>query len=220
MKVRRVTGGLGFDVNNWDAVLVKNPDAEPMEWELTWLDSPANDLKVIVGSGAVLAEGEYVYAFSTQERRGHAVYLVRWPAHDVYEGRLNSMEWWCGDRDWRAPSAADFRPAPVMNDAQTEFTVHRAGARGPYLQFQTVGFGPADVALRTADSLVGPWSEPATFYRPPERDIPRVMIYQGKAHPWLQGADLLATYCTNSFELGNVIADPGLYFPRFLRLSE
>jgi hypothetical protein len=219
MKVRRTTGGLGFDVGDWEAVLIRNPDAEPAAWELTWLEAPNNDRKVIVGSASVLVEGDFVYACSTQERRNHPVFLVRWPVEDVYEGRLATAEWWCGSRGWLADGAAEFDPAPVLDDAATEFTVHRDNMTGNFLQFQTVGFGPATVNQRAASSLTGPWSRLAEFYKPPEFGKPKAWIYQGKAHPHLVGADLVATYSTNAFELGDMLADDSLYFPRFVRLS-
>ena len=45
------------------------------------------------------------------------------------------------------------------------------------------------------------------------------MIYAGKAHPQLEGADLVLTYATNSFEFADHFSDPTIYYPRFVRLS-
>ncbi len=44
------------------------------------------------------------------------------------------------------------------------------------------------------------------------------MIYAGKAHPGLRGADLIASYATNTFDFTRQVADTTLYFPRFVRL--
>lgn len=220
MKVRRTNRGLGFDVADWEAVMIRNPDADPAEWELTSLDAPANDLKVIVGSASVLEVGDYVYAYSTQERRNHPVYLVRWPTAEAYEGNLRGIEWWCGASGWHALDADGAKPVVVLDDAATEFTVHPLGAGGPYLQMQAVGFGPATVQIRASVELTGPWSDRQFVYKPPEFEKQRVMIYQGKAHPYLTGAGLVATYSTNSFELANVINDDSLYFPRFIKLTK
>jgi hypothetical protein len=73
--------------------------------------------------------------------------------------------------------------------------------------------------MRAAPALTGPWSAPRMIYRPPEYYRPNVMIYAGKAHPELSGADLVLTYATNSFEFGEVLTDSLSYYPRFIRLE-
>jgi hypothetical protein len=219
MRVRGVPTGLGFEVYDWDAVLVHNPDAEPSAWETSWLDTPENDLQVIVGSASVLVEDDVVYAYSSREPSSGDVYLVRWPAHSVYDGTLRDMEWWAGDDGWIADGSASGRPTPVLRGGGTESTVHRDRAAGCYLQVQSVGFGQAVLSLRSATRLTGPWSSGVTVYRPPELDKPRIMIYQGKAHPYLTGADLILSYSTNSFDFQNLIDDTAIYYPRFVRLS-
>ena len=218
MRVRSIPSGLGFEVYDWDAVLVRNPEAEPDAWDMIWLDSPANDLQVIVGSASVLAEGDFVYAYSSKEPSGGDVYLVRWPLQSIYEGDLKDMEWWNESGVWTVAGTQDHRPTPVLRDAGTEFTVHRDPGTGQYLQVQCTGFGPAVLTLRQAPHLTGPWSMGRMLYRPPEYNKPRIMIYQGKAHPHLTGAELVLTYSTNSFDFQNLIDDDAIYYPRFVRL--
>jgi hypothetical protein len=84
---------------------------------------------------------------------------------------------------------------------------------------QARGFGAADIALRSAPELTGPWSASGVVYRPPEQARPRVLIYAAKAHPQLRGAELVLTYATNSSEFAEQLSDPLLYYPRFVRLS-
>jgi hypothetical protein len=45
------------------------------------------------------------------------------------------------------------------------------------------------------------------------------MIYQGKAHPELEGAELVVTYGTNSFEFGDHLTQAWLHTPRFVRVN-
>ena len=45
------------------------------------------------------------------------------------------------------------------------------------------------------------------------------MIYSAKAHPELDGADLVVTYATNSASFGEHLSDPEIYYPRFVHLS-
>lgn len=220
MEVRSTDAGLGFEVADWAAVLVTNPDDDPSEWDVAWLDTPANQRQIIVGSGSVLLCGEHVCAFGAQESGPrHDVYLVRWPREDVPEGRLERMEWWAGSEGGWVADRAGGAARPVFSIGQTEFTVHHDEGSDSYLEFQTVGFGPASIVRRTAPDLTGPWSAPDTVHTPPQVLFPRIMIYQGKAHPYLEGADLVVTYSTNSFDFEDHMTQTWLYYPRFVRLS-
>ena len=218
MRVKTVPDGLGFDVCGWDAVLIRNPDAAPPDWKMEWLETPRNQLQVIVGSAGVLRDRGYVYAFGSNEPGNACAYLVRWPERDARNGMLLHAQWWdgCG---WssKEPAGNNFA-APVLRKAGTEFTVHRDPKTGKFVMIHSAGFGPADIVLREADQPNGPWSAPEPLFRPPEFHVPRIMIYQGKAHPGLTGADLVLTYSTNSLDLKNLFADAAIYYPRFVRL--
>jgi hypothetical protein len=71
--------------------------------------------------------------------------------------------------------------------------------------------------VRTAAGLAGSWSKPASFYSPPERSIPKTLIYAGKAHPVIKGADLVLTYAVNSTEEERLLNDMDIYFPIVLK---
>jgi hypothetical protein len=221
MVVEPRSGGLGFEVADWEAVLVSNPDEDPAHWNMAPLDTPPNRLRVIVGSGGVLRDSGYLYAFSAQEPTAqHDVYLVRWPENEVLLGRLDGMQWWGGDGEGWVSNRDEGPPAqPVFGDGQTEFTVHHDPHSRAFVEVQTMGFGPAAVVRRNAPRLTGPWSVPDTVFVPAQTRFPRIMIYQGKAHPWLQGAELVVTYSTNSFEFADHLTEPWLYYPRFVRLT-
>ena len=45
------------------------------------------------------------------------------------------------------------------------------------------------------------------------------MIYAGKAHPQLAGADLVLTYATNTFVFAEHFSDEDIYYPHFVRLN-
>lgn len=82
-----------------------------------------------------------------------------------------------------------------------------------------MGFGPAAVIRPAAPRLTGPWSAPGTLFVPAQAQFPRIMIYQGKAHPELEGAELVVTYGTNSFEFGDHLTQAWLHTPRFVRVN-
>jgi hypothetical protein len=218
--LRHTGTGLGFEHVGWTAVLVENPDDEPSTWRVRPLETPAHPLGILVGFAAVARLGEHVYAFgSPNPIKAHPLYAVRWPAEEVRRGNLGRPEWWAGERIGWIPDSSSAPRWPLFEDGQSELTIHRDPARGQFLAVQTQGFGPADVMLRAAPALTGPWTAPRMMYRPPEYYRPGVMIYAGKAHPELTGADLVLTYATNTFDFGEQLTDSLIYYPRFVRLT-
>jgi hypothetical protein len=218
VREQAVDTGLGFQAAGWDAVLIDNPDDAPAQWRVRRLRSPPGPANLIV-SGGVMRDGPYVYALASNEPAdGLPVFLVRWPAAALERGELSSARWWGGPRRGWTDDPSVF-PAALFHGGQTELSLHRDPVTGGFLVVQTTGFGAAELAVRHAQAPEGPWSEPRVVYRPPEFDRPDIMIYAGKAHPGLWGGDLVLTYATNSFELADHLADPDLYYPRFVRLG-
>jgi hypothetical protein len=218
MKIRTTSDGQWFEVFDWTAVRVANPDADPSQWELEWLAVPSNNFGVIVGSASVLQIDQHVYAFGAREPDVHDVYVVRWPASDVIAGNLSEPYWWAGDASgWVPQSSLTQLPPPVLEQAQTEFTVHLEPAAGEFLQVQTIGFGAATLGVRWSSSLTGPWSCLQSIYEPLEARRSDALIYAGKAHPELLGADVVLTYVVNSTDFGRLVDDDWIYYPRFLR---
>ena len=91
---------------------------------------------------------------------------------------------------------------------------------------QGVGFGPADLGFRQAETIAGPWGEPERFCRPEEVTVPQVIIYATKAHPHptgtgphLTGGPLVLTDATNSLDYRQLVSSNNLYYPRFLRVE-
>jgi hypothetical protein len=217
----QVKTGLGFDQVGWTAVMVENPDAEPSAWRVRPLETPANPLGVLVGFAAILRQGDDVYALGSQNPvKSHPIYAARWPADKVRRGELLDPEWWAGDRLGWVPDSATAPRWPLLENAQSELTVHVDAATGRFLAVHTQGFGSADVTMRAAAALTGPWTAPRVIYRPPEYNRPNVMIYAGKAHPHLTGADLVLTYATNTLAGAEVLRDNAVYYPRFVRLAK
>lgn len=219
-RVRSTTTGIGFESVGWVAWMVSNPEAEPSNWQMVRLNTPTNPLGVLVGFAAVLSLGEYVVAFGSQDSvKSHPIYAVRWPAEQVRQGNLAKPEWWAGDRLGWVPDASPAARHPIFGDGQSELTIHSDTETERFLAFQTQGFGSADVMIRAAPTLTGPWSRTRMLYRPSDYYRANVMIYSAKAHPELTGADLVLTYATNTFQFAEMFSDPLIYYPRFVRLT-
>lgn len=221
MGVYSSEGGLGFEVKDWTPLIIRNPDDDPDAWDMKNFPQKSNDLQIIIGSGGVIEMDGYVYAFGAQELASkHDIYLARWLVEDILREKLDHMQWWAGDqRGWKALTDYDADPVPVFSDGQTEFTVHYDAEDSLFIEIQTVGFGTAVIVRRTAADITGPWSPAEPIFSPEQNSFTGIMIYQGKAHPYLTGAKLVVTYCTNSFDFADQIKQSWLYYPRFVRIN-
>lgn len=220
-RVVRAPGiGLGFDQAGWTAVMVENPDDEPSDWKVHWLDTAPNPMGVLVGFAAAFRLGEYVYALgSANPIKSHPIYAVRWSAEEVRRGDLGDPEWWAGQRVGWVPDTSDVQRWPLFENGQSELSIHFDDATQRFIGVQTQGFPAADVTMRAAPALEGPWSGTQLVFRPPEFYRPNVMIYAAKAHPELTGGDLVLTYATNTTRFGEHLTDSLIYYPRFVRLA-
>ncbi|MDX9760527.1 MAG: DUF4185 domain-containing protein [Desulfomonilia bacterium] len=218
MEIEAADNELGFDAAGWTAVIVKNPRAEPSRWNIQRLKTPANEFGVIIGSAGSMALDGYLYAFGTQ-RTDHDAYLVRWTLADAARGDLMHPQWWTGRTGWMDQGLLGHLPGPVLADAQMEFTVHYEKAAARFLEIQTEGFPEGCLVYRRAMSLTGPWSGKKHLYCPHATGDEPVLFYAGKAHPCLEGADLVCTYAANSLNERRVLKGHDLYYPAFVRVS-
>ena len=200
---------LGFRLAGWNSYIVARPEEEPSAWTL---EKVAEDHGNLIMASAVLREGGFVYLFGTSEPE-HDVYLARCGINEIERGRFDALEWWSGS-GWQV---SEWERKPVMRAVGTEASVQR-DPRGGYLEINSQGFGAADIVMRTAPRLEGPWSAPQTIYRPPESDAPGAFVYAGKSHPEQHGGDIVITYATNG-DNERLAKDMSIYFPRFVRVQ-
>ncbi len=217
MWIKPAKNDLGFEPCGWKAVLVTDPAKEPPSWRIRHVKSPQVKEDVIVGSGSALIIGDYLYAYSACWK-DNSVYLVRWPHRSAQNGDLLRIQWWAGPSSgWVEQTSKDLRPVPVFSDGQMEFTVHYEPRLKRFLQVQTLSFKDPCLSVRSSQTLVGPWSVPACVYSPPERATPSMLIYAGKSHPALQGAEMVFTYALNSTNEHMLLDDKSIYFPIVLK---
>lgn len=205
----------------WGALKVSNPDDEPSTWRIRPLDSPADPLGALLGYTAVLEMDGHVYAFGSQEPvRSVPVFVARWPSRRVRRGELGRPEWWAGaEHGWVADASRAHR-RPVFDVGQPEMGIVLDPHSGQIFAVHTVGDGPADIAVRSAPRLVGPWSDAQLTYRPAEYHRPHLLIRGARAHAGLSGADLVLSYTTSATSALDAMLDPSIHRVRFLRLTQ
>ena len=203
-------GQWGFAGDGWTALSIDNPDAEPSAWSPKALPTPPDSHSIDLG-GAVLRQGDWLYVYGSKGL-GHDVYLARFAIADAQAGDLSHAAFWCGRGTWSASEA----PEAVVSLGAPEFSVSYDAGLGLYVMAQSQGFGPTSLALRTSPAPEGPWSAARDVLRPPESFDPTAMVYAGKGHAELQGADLVLTYVPGSMDDSPDMA--GLYLPHFVRL--
>jgi hypothetical protein len=209
---------LRFATEGWDAVRIANPDAEPGSWTLHWLDAFEAPFPVIVGAAVMEARG-HVLAYAVEEPGDHDVYLLRWTAEDFAAGRLTAATWWNGPAGWVPQHSLTHAPMPVFRHGASELSVSFHPELDRYVAIHSGAYGEDVIVMRTAPAPEGPWSAPAEAHRPPEAEQPGTAVYAAKAHPHLEGADLVVTYATNAHAPEALLDSPNLYYPRFVRIA-
>lgn len=215
--------GLGFrecDQSAHAAYLVSDFEGVPREWMLTPLMLPDNPYGIMLGAATII-EPPYLYMFSidVKEPGDRSMYLARWHTDSLLIGSTRAIEWWAHDSSaWVPDLELSSEPTTVFGDGATELSVIYDDKTKQYIAIQTIGFGVADVMMRTAPNITGPWSDLQLVYEPAEKSVPDVMIYAAKAHPEIVGADLIITYNTNG-PIETIIADTTIYYPRFVRFN-
>ncbi len=216
MEISDSENELKFDATGWEVVAIDNPDADPGNWNVRWIDTPDNEFGVIAGSACVIRKDGYLYAFSACAKN-RDVYIIRWPVSSVLKGDLSKPQWWTKEKGWVLQRTLREIPTPLFFDGQMEFTVDYVPAIGKYLQIQTASLLNPSLSFRWADNVTGPWSPLKEFYRPVEAGQSSVMIYAGKSHPALTGSDIIFTYAVNSIDSERLLGDKDIYYPVFLR---
>jgi hypothetical protein len=65
--------------------------------------------------------------------------------------------------------------------------------------------------------MTGPWSAQTCFFTPGEQGSPELLIYAGKSHPALIGAEMVFTYVVNTTNEERLFDDMSIYFPIMLK---
>ncbi len=216
MDIEPSSGGFGFAAKGWAAVMIENPGEEPGLWKKSRLRTPENSFGVVIGSACCFVLDGYLYAFGAHAL-DHGAYPVRWNLTDAAQGNLMNPQWWTGEAGWVGQDKLTRRPRALFPDAQMEYTVHYESALGRFVEVQTDSFTGHCLVYRWSKNLTGPWSEKRKLYCPPATETKDLLVYAGKAHHSLKGADLVCTYALNTLDMERLMGDDSVYYPVFIK---
>ena len=200
---------------------VENPLDPPAMWKQRQFDFPHGhftDNSEALWGLEVLADGDWIYTFGT--RRGAAT-----DPRELVVARVAPRDFLQFDR-WQFHRRGEW----VDDPREASSLAVGVGTEGsitwlPDQKLWVYVYSPpldANIQIRAARSLAGPWSDPQTLYTCPDpQRNPRIFCYAAKGRI-LHGTkhEMLVSYATNSFEmLPDVSADAGIYQPRFVRVT-
>jgi hypothetical protein len=221
-RVRPTGGGLGFEIEGWQAAVIDNAAGDPEEWAIR-MTAPGARVPPGITVGAALFRGDRIMALAQREGSDNAGYLVRWAESDFADGRIDRAQWWLGYRGWflQEEVMRTGGPVPILANTGPGGSIHYDARRRKWLAIHSDRYGTSTIVWHTADRPEGPWSPQQVVFRPPESERPKTLVYGAKAHPALAAGEALAiTYATNGpGDLATLIDNPALFYPRFVKLA-
>jgi hypothetical protein len=216
-------GAFGFrSIDLWLGT-VDNPGEVPTSWKIHYSKVPCADFtaerKRLFGS-ALLRVDDFIYIYGYDEKPGRPfpsrkLLVARVPAEKLAD--FTSWQF-LADGMWKVNATEG---VGLFDNLATEFSVsYLPGFKQYVLVYTEKGLSDRIIG-RFSTSPGGPWSEPVLFYTCPEmKQNKKVFTYAAKAHPHVAvGNELVLSYVVNAFELGPVIENAELYWPRFVRVG-
>jgi len=216
-------GAFGFrSVDLWLGT-VGNPGDTPTAWKVNYSKVPFAEFtaerKRLFGSALLRVEDHiYIYGYDEKPKKpfpSRKVLVARVPADKL----ADFIEWrFLADGTWK-DEAAD--AVGQVDGLATEFSVSYLPGLKQYAMVYSESGLSERIVGRFSTTPEGPWSEPVLLYKCPEmKQNKKVFNYAAKAHPHLaSGNELIVSYVVNAFDLGPVIDNAELYWPRFVRIA-
>jgi hypothetical protein len=210
-------GPLSFAGAGDDAFFIDNPDDEPSAWHPRETQPPSFGAGLSLGT-AVMINGDYLYAYGLRDGDAHNYVVIRFSLSDAVVGDLSHGEFFTAGR-WMSATGMTNPPDAIFDLGAPESSVSWVPSLGRYLMTASEGVLATTIAFRSAPTPQGPWTEPRTFFRPPESYLPNAAVYAAKGHPELIGADYIATYYPGTIDGNERPQIPGDDYARFVKVT-
>jgi hypothetical protein len=214
---------MGFEIAGTQWMVVENPLDPPEKWRID--SKELTNEKLWAGSSIFEWDGKVYFYSQAPAGEGKGYMTVLRVKKEKLADPASSWEYLDSSRKWRRGTAqAD--AARVIDQPISEMSVRYHPSIKKWV---AVSIGPEfpsnRVVVRTAESPVGPWSEPVTVFHFPEMD-PKNPIYDkdtfcyaAKEHVEFGDTKLVLTYACNSMKISKVIANMKLYRPQVVVLD-
>jgi len=213
----------GFEVAGTKLAVIDDVQRPPEKWLVAIKD--LTDSRLWPGVSMVL-EGKYVIWYtqvSAGEGRGFMT-AMRLP-QDKMATPSGNWEYLNKDHQW-VPGLAGTNAMHVIEQPISEMSVRYHPSIKKWLELSASPEFPAQAAIvRSADSPLGPWSNPQTIYEFPEmmRDNPGydkdTFCYAVKEHIEFTETKIAMTYVCNSLVVAKAVANMNIYRPRVVILD-
>jgi hypothetical protein len=213
----------GFEIAGTKLAVIANARSSPQKWQVSVRD--LTDARLWAGSSMV-PFGDYVLWYTRVvegDGRGYMA-VMRVPRNKMADPS-GSWEYLRKDGHWAAGLARE-DAEHVIEQPISEMSVRFHPSVNKWLALSTGPEFPSPRAVvRSADSAIGPWSDPQTVYNFPEtmRDHPGydkdTFCYAVKEHVELTDTKIALTYACNSMAVAKTIQNMNIYRPRVVILD-
>ena len=230
MRMFNAGGGLfPFAMAGMDVLALNASGGDPLAWPAPALVSTTarfqRDNFTLGCAAAYDAAAGFVYVLGAAGAQQSAV-AARLPAAALAAGDWAPLEFWMPGGAWAAAPADGSPPAaqalfPFV-PSETTLVWHPHMQRWYVVVANTFIYG-ADIVLRTAPAVTGPWSDEITVYTvPPAMLAGGVFCYAGKAHPELSPAgapELVFSFMCNTQGIPPLLNRTDIYVPQLVRVA-
>jgi hypothetical protein len=207
----------GFEIAGTKLATIDNAQASPEKWHIAIQDLTGSRLWA---GTSIIPDGKYLLWYThvnVAEGQGYMV-AMRIPIDKVANPSA-AWEYLRKDNHWAAGLAGD-DALHVIDQPISEMSVRYHPSIKKWLALSTGPEFPSPrVVARTADSPIGPWSNPQTIYEFPEmkRDTAGydkdTFCYAVKEHIEFSETQIALTYVCNSMALAKTLANMNIYRP-------
>jgi len=217
------TDPFGFEIAGTRWATVTNALATPDRWKISIKNLTQKDLWP---GSSIVHDGDFVL-FYTQASQGEGkgyMIVMRVPARKI-ESPEKYFEYLGSDGKWHAglPKGDAQR---VIDQAISEMSVRYHPSTKKWVAISPgIEFPTKRVMARTADTALGPWSQPQDVFEFPEMKASNpiydkdTFCYATKEHVEFENDNVVLTYACNSAVIAKVMNTLDLYRPQVVVLN-
>src|SRR5580765_1762752 len=213
----------GFEIDGTRWATVSNALALPDEWKISIKDLTKKELWP---GSSIVRDGDFVL-FYTQASQGEGkgyMIVMRVPVNKIDSPEKN-FEYLGNDGKWHA-GLPHGDAQHVIDQAISEMSVRYHPSTKKWVAISPgIEFPSKRVIARTADSPIGPWSQPQDIFEFPEMKAANpiydkdTFCYATKEHTEFEDGNVVMTYACNSSVIAKVMNTLELYRPQVVVLD-